>query len=769
MYDVFMQISLLTMSQESGRLFRRSSVTQQYTEDMGWLAHVASMLGRVATDAYVANVVQFVRAVQAGSPLRSFVLMVLHMRVRRFRVRGLMRDLPGMVLEDPGLPRWFWPLMEQSFALYCVVRQRASPRSVQPLMHTSSALHIPRSLQRRLTRRGVHSGTVYSRVVVHRMANDVLQRRWAAIAGSQLVLWFDNFVRPRSPHNPARQGRVHLNATAMAVMHVGADLDQYPGLPPLMQLVDRRQRAVDDVLAFQSVFERVWGAVLDMDLSVRDFRVPLDVMRGRVRRVRWLPLALSGTTVQQNPNLIDLLEFVKDARLQSGKMVPLLVDLDLWYRLVKMVYGRNMVSWNMRQTLRATPLLYGVWHPYKYVLTLVYREFHSFFIYLKEGTVADTFQTGSQIDVRAVELFIGALLTVTRAERQLLQAAVRRAGEAVQVAATHVADLERRVEASRSVLRRVEREYRQLMEDRRRGRRGQPYRLPQGGRSEDARLQDLESRLEGAWENLQLVKDEKNRLLAFYFLVAHYAPACLALGTMVRDCTWSCRTVGSGHRAKDVLMASLLLTMHLCEQGRTNQYVRTLCVALATWRTWNDHCPATCYSEERCEAMLSRLGSRCHQYSLHVTPSDVEDLFLAFVGPPRRGTVVLRSHQPTPDLVRDVHHRLRLLLDGGVSAIRYVPWRSTRILVVEPEWPRDGFFPRSLFDRYANDQLVELFQYELSVLVRSPMMIPRSLLDKLEGKVRRCTEEQRRQRQVAIDDLLAQNRIRRRVRQHQHL
>ncbi len=158
------------------------------------------------------------------------------------------------------------------------------------------------------------------------------------------------------------------------------------------------------------------------------FGFPLDVMRGRVRRVRWLPLALSGTTVQQNPNLIDLLEFVKNARLQSGKMVPLSVDLDhRWYRLVKMVYGRNMVSWNMRQTLRATPLLYGVWHPYKYVLTLVYREFHSFFIYLKEGTVADTFQTGTQIDVRAVELFIGALLAVTRAEWQLLQAAVRRA------------------------------------------------------------------------------------------------------------------------------------------------------------------------------------------------------------------------------------------------------------------------------------------------------------------------------------------------------
>ncbi len=61
--------------------------------------------------------------------------------------------------------------------------------------------------------------------------------------------------------------------------------------------------------------------------------------------------------------------------------------------------------------------------------------------------------------MRVVELFIGALLATTRAEYQLLQAAVRRAGKAVQVAATRVADLETGVEVLRSALRRVEREY----------------------------------------------------------------------------------------------------------------------------------------------------------------------------------------------------------------------------------------------------------------------------------------------------------------------
>ena len=119
--------------------------------------------------------------------------------------------------------------MEQAFALYCLVRQRASPWQRQPQVQATGALYVSRALQRRLTLRGVHSGTVHSAAVVHRMANEVLTRRWRAFVGRQLVLWFDNFVRSRSPHNPMRQGRVHLNATAMAVMHVGAQLEPFPG------------------------------------------------------------------------------------------------------------------------------------------------------------------------------------------------------------------------------------------------------------------------------------------------------------------------------------------------------------------------------------------------------------------------------------------------------------------------------------------------------------------------------------------------------------
>jgi hypothetical protein len=573
------------------------------------------------------------------------------------------------------------------------------------------------------------------------------------------VLWFDNFVRPRSPHNPMRQGRVHLNSTAMAVMYVGAGLEPFPGMPSVGQFDRRRRLVVGDLVDYQTRFEGLWGAVLEADLHVTDFRVPLDVMRDRVRQVRWLPLALSQLTVQRNVNLLEILEFAEVVRRHSGREVlPLLVDIDLWYRLVKMVYARNMLDWRMSEVLRRLPVLYGLWHPYKYVLTVVYRQFHSFFIYLKEGTVGDRYQTGPQIDIRAVELFIGALLTVTRTERRALQEKIRAEDDLVEALAERVLRLRERVRVVSSALRRAEQVYEQRMQGQHRRRTATGMVVePMGHAVEDARLQMAEAELAAAVNDLQKQKERKSRLLAFYFLVAHYAPSCLALGVLLRDCTWEHRGVGSGARAKEVLMAALVMLVHLVEREHTVEYVRTLCTSLVMWRQWNDQCPGVCYSEERCEAMLSRLGTRCGQYPRHMQAADVEDLFLAFIGPPPRGSVQLRSHRPTPDLVQAVHDRVRQLIHSGAAVVRYVPWRSQRLLSVEPEWPADCFFPLSLRQPIARDHWDDLLKYELNVLVRSPVALEPELAAKLADKVPMSSATQRQRRETELEDLLRNN------------
>ena len=552
--------------------------------------------------------------------------------------------------------------------------------------------------------------------------------------GRQLVMWMDNFVRPRYSHNPILSGQMTLNATAMAVMYVGADLPESPGLVPVVQLDSYRRASARAVDSFQHEFMAMWGRVLETDLALDDFRVPLDVMRPPQQRVQWMPFGVSGCAVQSNTNLIDLLALAQDVRRQSGRPLPLLLDLDLWYRLVKLSYAPNAVRWKMSLVLRQLPLLYGVWHPYKYVMTMVYRKFHSHFVFLREGTVRDGFACGSKVDLRAVELFMAALLVIPKRERLALREAIRVVGSMVQRLGERVVRLERLIEQESSALRMGQVQYR-------RGQRGQLGARPLVGamrleqRVRDARLQTLRDDLDEVVQTLQRRKDEKNRMVAMLFLIEQYAPACLALGVLVRDCSWRHRVVGSGENAKKVLMAALCILMRLVEREHTLEYVRTLCVALVCWRGWNDQCPGMCYSEERCEAMLSRLGRRCNQYPSSVSASEVEDLFLALVNPVSTGLITLKSHKPTANLVSAVMTNLGKVISTGGSVIRFVPWSSERILHLEEEWPEDHQFPGDLEVPLTLGHLMDVFQYELRVMLRSDLVIGDGFRNKLDANV----------------------------------
>ncbi len=126
------------------------------------MAHVAASLGRFAAGTFVRDVADFAREVQLGTGMEQFVHMVCHMRRATIRRRRMLHDMLSVDLGQAAAPRWFWPLMEQGFSLYCLVRQRASPRQRQPQVQASAALYVSRALQRRLTLRGVHSGTVHS-------------------------------------------------------------------------------------------------------------------------------------------------------------------------------------------------------------------------------------------------------------------------------------------------------------------------------------------------------------------------------------------------------------------------------------------------------------------------------------------------------------------------------------------------------------------------------------------------------------------------------
>jgi hypothetical protein len=65
--------------------------------------------------------------------------------------------------------------------------------------------------------------------------------------------------------------------------------------------------------------------------------------------------------------------------------------------------------------------------------------------------------------------------------------------------------------------------------------------------------------------------------------------------------------------AKTVLQQCLVLQAYLLNDwDAKEEYTRTIALALLTWTPWMSKLPGCCFVEEACEAMLSRLTTRCH-------------------------------------------------------------------------------------------------------------------------------------------------------------
>ena len=66
-------------------------------------------------------------------------------------------------------------------------------------------------------------------------------------------------------------------------------------------------------------------------------------------------------------------------------MLPLLVDENIHYRILKLLYAAMIQRWNMRAYLRYVPVFYTVWPAYKFVVTHTFWVFWPVLTYLWKG------------------------------------------------------------------------------------------------------------------------------------------------------------------------------------------------------------------------------------------------------------------------------------------------------------------------------------------------------------------------------------------------
>jgi hypothetical protein len=304
--------------------------------------------------------------------------------------RRLQRQGRGADAHPPAL--WYRAVERHIHGLFMQLRTFAYPYAPH---------HGPRSLTDRLAR-SVRRELAYTGAVrvelptLSDRAQECVGALLEAMRGQQVVLWVDNWFCERYTTNPARPV-LSSDVTAMGVLLLSSTADTpalgtrshrfpaFPGHVPLLTMTIRVNHQSDGVRdALGSLLDKV-RLLADTPLEGGWVRVPLDVRREQRRSLQWRALALSSDRVSAAAELLAVLEDVRAAQAHVGVDVPLLVDEKVHYSVCRLLYSQPFAGWDVAQWLGAVPLLYGVWHPYKHTLTLVYRAFFPVFALLGPG------------------------------------------------------------------------------------------------------------------------------------------------------------------------------------------------------------------------------------------------------------------------------------------------------------------------------------------------------------------------------------------------
>ena len=176
------------------------------------------------------------------------------------------------------------------------------------------------------------------------------------------------------------------------------------------------------------------GLPADRTAAIQSIRAPLDIVRHRVPSPGWKPLLLSTHQVSSNNGLVEVLDYIASLSNHTHPIVPILVDENIHKRCLKLLYSDTTQRCNWHETLKKTPVLYGCWHPYEYLVKHVWRRFHSLLVYSRFGRLGVEKTVGSHPKLRVLGRTIPGILTCApHILRQLRQKSSR-----LQAAADHV-------------------------------------------------------------------------------------------------------------------------------------------------------------------------------------------------------------------------------------------------------------------------------------------------------------------------------------------
>jgi hypothetical protein len=316
--------------------------------------------------------------------------MVLSLRVNRNSRRSMAALRQGFGDGDGPLPRWIEQFGRSVLALFQAMRRWALPYE---RVEEHGAL---RGLHRGARRELSQTGQVGSQLPdIHRMAVEAARATDALIPGQELLVWLDNWCWLRYTTDPEHVS-LSQNLSVIAVLPLTEMVARAPagrlrstGMPVFMGHLDLLDmvRRLDAVVALANAsivsLMRHTEHIRASQLSLSWIRVPLDFRRSNMVSLQWRGYLLSELVVSANLDLLKLMDMLRRLQARSCQTMPLLVDENIHYRLLRMMHAEGTQDYDVRDWLSRIPLLFGIWHGYKHTLMVLYRAFFPLFALLE--------------------------------------------------------------------------------------------------------------------------------------------------------------------------------------------------------------------------------------------------------------------------------------------------------------------------------------------------------------------------------------------------
>ena len=300
------------------------------------------------------------------------------------------------------VPRWLLVLQKQVFSLYTSVRVLTYP----PAERATGASYrgtMTQSVRRKLAMAGE---CTINAPAISAQSSVQASHLWDSFERQQITVWFDEYRRYINGVDPHSLDKT-LNVTAVGVFHT-TELPQYHGLPGLDAVAQCILGAVDYLVRCVGLpLQR--STVPDGPILRTWVRAPLDYARNAVVSLNWRPDLLSHLKCGSHVEVLEFVRGLECLQVKTRPTVPFLIDMKIFYALLKMSFGASYAPWHVDQFLLGYPLLYGIGHPYKYSVEITYKTFAHVIKFLEQGS------DPKKVKLRHMEKTIVGLFVATTA------------------------------------------------------------------------------------------------------------------------------------------------------------------------------------------------------------------------------------------------------------------------------------------------------------------------------------------------------------------